>query len=264
MRILPALAVALLLSACGASSPAGTSAEPAANGPANRSQGCQPHGQTPRHKAWSDEFGLAEKVALPKLERFWNGSVGPAALTGEPVLAVVVDKAGKYATRRKGEGWKARTDPDLLHTLRLFAEESFNLDAQVSLCQVVLCADRDAPMSDVLGVQEMLVQARISALFMATQQSPGSLLLLDISLGRERPRESMLLALSRSGDQVHARLGADKTERANWAAELEELAGRTQTRPAMLEISASTLTLLEVEAALNACAKLGMTSVRLV
>jgi len=201
---------------------------------------------------------------VPRLEAFWGGRFSPAKPGGEPMLAVCVDAQGKYATRRKGEEWATRTDPDLLHTLRLFAEESFDLDAQLSHCQVVLGVHRNAAMSAVLGVQEMMAQARIARLLLVTVERPSVPLLLDISLLSERPKNTLLLAITGSGQSIKARLGGEMAEGAKWAAELAAIAARVPSAPELLEISASTLTMLEVETALNACVPLGMTRIRLV
>lgn len=256
MRIAGALIFGLTLCAC---SPSATGTDASATRPAN-----VPGRQTSNHTPWADELGVAARIEAPRLETFWTGGVLPAQTQAEPLLAICVDTHGKYSSRRKGEDWKPRTDADLLHTLRLFAEESFDLDAQLSHCQVVLGVHRNAPMSAALGVQEMMAQARILHLFLVTVERPSVPLLLEISLRSEKPRSALLLALSGSGENFRARLGEEKTEGAKWAAELAAIAGRVQAKPELLEVSASTQTMLEVETALNACAKLGMTRVRLV
>ena len=257
MKITTALLLCLCVSACSQSAP-GTDAVAATN------SASAPGRQRSTHTPWADDLGVTARVEVPRLESFWAGRISPAQTSSEPVLAVCVDAQGKYASRLKGEDWKSRTDPDLLHTLRLFAEESFDLDAQISHCQVVLGVHRNAPMSSALGVQEMMAQARISRLFLVTIERPSEPLLLDISMRSEKPKGALLLAISRSGENIRARLGEEKVEGAKWASELAEIAGRVQSPPELLEISASTQTMLEVETALNACAKLGMTRIRLV
>lgn len=256
MRTAIALLIGLCLGAC-SPSPSGTDA----SAPQSASA---PRRHDSAHTAWPDDSGVAARVEVPRLETFWGGRFSPAQTSAEPVLAVCVDAQGKYATRSKGEDWATRTDTDLLHTLRLFAEESYDLDAQLSHCQVVLGVHRNAAMSAALGVQEMMVQARMTRLFLVTLARPSVPLLLDISMRGEKPQSSLLLTITGSGENIKARLGGEMAEGAKWAAELAAIAARVPMAPELLEISASSLTMLEVETALNACASLGMTRIRLV
>ncbi len=249
--------LAFCVCACGPSAP---TPEAAPDVPSANREGTT----ASQHHAYPDDFKIAGRIELPRLEPFWQGAVLPATLFAEPALAVCVDKQGEYSTRAKGEAWKPRTEPDLLHTLRLFAEESVDGDTLRSNCQVVLGADRNAPMHVVLGVLEMLAQARISRLFMLTQERKSVTLLLDLGLPAEGNAPQSQLILSRSGENSIARLDQERTTQANWSDQLSEIVARVKTSPAELAISASTVSMLEVEAALNACAKLGMTTVRFV
>ncbi len=253
-----------LLSACGgsASTPNAAPEPPPARSskpPENRERYVN-HG----YQSWPDELKIAQRVALPRLEVFWKGAVSPAKTGAEPLLAVCIDQAGKYSTRAKGEDWKPRTDPDLLQTLRLFGEESIDGDSMQSNCQVVLGADRNAPMSNVLGVLEMLVQARIARPLLLTQERASDTLLLEIGGAGDDDKNSALLVLTRSGETIAARLDTEKSSSANWSEELAAFVERRQDAPQVLAVSASTLTMLEVETALNACWRLGMQRVKFV
>lgn len=254
----------LLLSACGGSQSASNSAPDSPHTRSNEPLANRELSANPSHQSWPDELKIAEHVALAQLETFWSGAVTPAKTSGEPLLAVCIDKAGKYSTRRKDEDWKPRTDPDLLHTLRLFGEESIDGESMQSNCQVVLGADKSAPMSNVLGVLEMLSQARIARPLLLTQARDSVTLLLEIGSDGENEKSAALLVLSRSGETISARLDAEKTSSANWSAELAAIVGRRKDAPKVLAVSASTLTMLEVEKALNACSKLGMQRVKFV
>jgi biopolymer transport protein ExbD len=258
------VALAFLMGACGGSQPASNAApDSPATGSNQAPIGGQPSAN-PRHESWPDELKIAEHVALIRLETFWKGAVTPAKTTDESLLAVCIDQAGKYYTRRKGEDWKPRTDPDLLHTLRLFGEESVDGESMRSNCQVVLGADKNAPMSNVLGVLEMLSQARIARPLLLTQERANTTLLLEIGSTDEATESVALLVLSRNGETIVARLVDDKTSSARWGEELASFVDRRKESPNVLAVSASTLTMLDVETALNACWKLGMKRVKFV
>ncbi|CAG0929784.1 hypothetical protein PLCT1_01132 [Planctomycetaceae bacterium] len=258
------IGLALFVGACGGSPSASNSAtdSPAPRGnepPANREKNV-----SPGYESWPDDLKIAEHVSLPRLEAFWKGAVAPAKTSSEPLLAVSIDHTGKYSTRRAGEDWKPRTDPDLLHTLRLFGEESIDGDSMQSNCQVVLGADRNAPMSNVLGVLEMLSQSRIARPLLLTQERASVTLLLEIGGSQDADKDAALLVLNRSGETIAVRLDAEKTSGAKWSEELAAIVARRKDTPKVLAVSASTLTMLEVEMALNACGRLGMQRVKFV
>lgn len=254
------LAAILMASACGgghANAPAHRDPPPVANRSNTEPQ------RPVQHVGWRDSLDISTRVDLPNLEGFWRGSVPPASTTGEPLMAIASDGQGRYASRVSGEEWKPRTDAALLDALRLFGEESYNLDDQVSLSQVVAGVDRDAPVTALLGIQEMLVQARIFRLYLLTRNGSSSVLLLDLDLSRAKPKDAILLTLTRTDDGFLARLGEQRFQGPRWADALAAAVGEMKAGPALLEIAAGGVQMRDVEDALNACAKLGMKQVRL-
>jgi hypothetical protein len=89
-------------------------------------------------------------------------------------------------------------------------------------------------------------------------------LLLEIGSTDEADKSVALLVLNRSEETITARLDSEKTSGANWSEELAAFVARRKDSPRVLAVSASTLTMLEVEAALNACGRLGHQRVKFV
>jgi len=96
------------------------------------------------------------------------------------------------------------------------------------------------------------------------QQRVSVTLLLEIGGACDDDKSTALLVLTRSGETIAARLDTEKSISANWGEELAAFVERRLDAPRVLAVSASTLTMLEVETALNACWRLGMQRVKFV
>lgn len=230
--------------------------------------------------SYKDVLEIGQRIAPPTVTQMWDSGRGermakPVSIDEKtPVVGIAIDGGGKLASRRPGAAWiEHANDSSLLDLLRHSAEESYDPEANVSYVQVVLGVDFHASVEHLLGVQEMLVQARMRVLYLLVLDNVGPVTrLLDISLpdaGAAETKPALLRiqrAATASDFRAELKVGTEggEVEGPSWLTELTRLALSMKLQAPLLAISAPGVPLWTVLAALDAVASLGLRDLRFV